>query len=174
MEAEQGLRELASSTSMEVVIIRPVLIYGPGVKANFLSMMKWLSRGVPLPLGAVHNRRSLVALDNLIDLIIVCLNHPLAANQTFLVSDGQDVSTTQLLRKMAEALRCRARLLPVPSSLLVAAARLLNKKSLSQRLCGNLQVDIEKNRALLGWTPPMSIEQGFALTAEHFQGHTEK
>ena len=174
MEAEEGLRTIAAETGMDVVIIRPVLVYGPGVKANFFNMIKLLNRGVVLPFGAINNKRSLVSLYNLVDLISVCLTHPAAANQTFLVSDGQDVSTTQLLRKMAEALRCRARLLPVPSSLLVAAARLLNKKSLSQRLCGNLQVDIEKNRELLGWTPPMSVEQGFALTAEHFQGHTEK
>ncbi|PJK34022.1 NAD-dependent dehydratase [Pseudomonas sp. S10E 269] len=174
MEAEEGLRSIAAETGMDVVIIRPVLVYGPGVKANFFNMMRWLSKGIILPFGAINNRRSLVSLYNLVDLISVCLEHPAAANQTFLVSDGEDVSTTQLLKRMSNALHCRARLLPVPSSLLVAAARILNKKPLSQRLCGNLQVDIEKNRLLLGWTPPMSVEQGFALTAESFQGRTDK
>jgi nucleoside-diphosphate-sugar epimerase len=168
MEAEQGLRELASSTSMEVVIIRPVLIYGPGVKANFLSMMKWLSKGVPLPLGAIHNRRSLVALDNLIDLIIVCLNHPLAANQTFLVSDGQDVSTTDLLRKTSHALCRPARLIPFPVWIMRSLALSLGKQALVQRLFDSLQVDISKNQQLLGWSPPMTLEQSLRKTARHF------
>jgi UDP-glucose 4-epimerase len=112
MEAEQGLQELAASTGMEVVIIRPVLVYGPGVKANFLSMMRWLNKGVPLPFGAIYNKRSLVALDNLVDLIVTCIDHPAAANQTFLVSDGEDLSTSELLGKMAMALGATARLLP--------------------------------------------------------------
>ncbi|PRA28243.1 UDP-glucose 4-epimerase family protein [Pseudomonas poae] len=173
MEAEEGLRSIAEAAGMSIVIIRPVLVYGPGVKANFFNMMKWLSKGVVLPFGAINNKRSLVSIYNLVDLIRVCLKHPAAANQTFLVSDGEDVSTTQLLKKMAKALRCDARLLPIPSGLLVAAAALLNKKSLSQRLCGNLQVDIQKNRSLLEWTPPMSVEQGFELTAADFQGRTK-
>src|SRR5690554_2902252 len=104
MEAEQRLREIAQQTGMEVVIIRPVLVYGPGVKANFRSMMNWLNKGVPLPLGAIHNKRSLVSLDNLVDLIVTCIDHPAAANQTFLVSDGEDLSTTEMLRRMGEAL----------------------------------------------------------------------
>jgi len=173
MEAEQGLRELASSSSMEVVIIRPVLIYGPGVKANFLSMMNWLSKGVPLPFGAIHNRRSLVALDNLIDLIITCLNHPAAANQTFLVSDGQDVSTTDLLRKTSDALRHPARLIPLPVCIMRVLAVSLGKQALSQRLFDSLQVDISKNKLLLDWTPPMSLEQSLAKTAQHFLESTK-
>jgi nucleoside-diphosphate-sugar epimerase len=168
LEAEQGLYELAESTGMEVVIIRPVLVYGPGVKANFLSMMRWLSRGIPLPLGAIHNRRSLVALGNLISLIVLCIDHPRAANQTFLVSDGEDVSTTDLLRKLACALGKPARLLPVPGWLLQGIAALLGRRSLSQRLFGSLQVDISKNQALLGWTPPVGLDQGLRLTAHHF------
>ncbi len=115
-EAEQGLRVLAAQTGMEVVIIRPPLVYGPGVKANFAAMMRWLKRGVPLPLGAIYNRRSLVALDNLVDFIVLCLTHPAAANQTFLVSDGEDVSTTGLLRRMGQAMGRPARLIPVPAS----------------------------------------------------------
>jgi nucleoside-diphosphate-sugar epimerase len=174
MEAEQRLRELALTTGMEVVIIRPVLVYGPGVKANFLSMMRWLHKGLPLPFGAIHNARSLVALDNLVDLTVLCLSHPAAANQTFMVSDGEDLSTTALLRKMASALERPARLLPVPAVLLNAAARMLGKRSLSQRLCGSLQVDIAKTRAVLGWTPPLSVEQALRLTASDYMENEKK
>lgn len=169
MEAEQGLREIASRTGMEVVIIRPPLVYGSGVKANFAAMMRWLRRGVPLPLGAIHNQRSLVALDNLVDLIVTCLTHPAAANQTFLVSDGEDVSTTELLRRMGQALDSRARLIPVPASVLKAAAALLGKRDMAQRLCGSLQVDIQKTRQLLGWTPPLTLDQGLKKAAEGFR-----
>jgi UDP-glucose 4-epimerase len=169
MEAEQGLREIASTSGMEVVIIRPVLVYGPGVRANFLSMMRWLDKGIPLPFGAIHNRRSLVALDNLADLIVTCVRHPAAANQTFLVSDGEDLSTTQLLTRMAQALGKSARLLPVPSVLLERGAQLLGKQSLSQRLCGSLQVDISKTRELLGWIPPISVDEALASTANYYK-----
>jgi len=166
MEAEQGLREIARQTGMEVVIIRPPLVYGPGVKANFATMMRWLKRGVPLPLGAIHNQRSLVALDNLVDLIVTCLTHPAAANQTFLVSDGEDVSTTELLRRMGLALGRPAHLIPVPASWLKLAAALLGKPDVAQRLCGSLQVDIEKTRRLLGWAPPLSLDEGLKRAAD--------
>lgn len=165
MEAEQGLREIARQTGMEVVIIRPPLVYGPGVKANFAAMMRWLKRGVPLPLGAIHNQRSLVALDNLVDLIMTCLTHPAAANQTFLVSDGEDVSTTELLRRMGQAMGCPVRLIPVPASWLKLAAAMVGKRDVAQRLCGSLQVDIEKTRRLLGWTPPLSLDEGLRRAA---------
>lgn len=168
MEAEQGLRALAAETGLEVVIIRPVLVYGPGVKANFLSMMRWLHKGVPLPFGAIHNRRSLVALDNLIDLIVTCIDHPAAANQTFLISDGEDLSTSELLRRMGVALGKPARLLPVPSRLLEVGAAMLGRRDLSQRLCGSLQVDIGKTRELLNWTPPVSVDDALRETAKHF------
>lgn len=171
MEAEQGLRQLSAETEMEVVIIRPVLVYGPGVKANFLNMMRWLDKGIPLPFGAIYNSRSLVALDNLVDLVVTCINHPAAANQTFLVSDGEDLSTTALLSKMAKALHKPARLIPVPSWVLQGGAALLGKKALSQRLCGSLQVDITKTRTLLGWTPPVSVDEALAATALHFREH---
>ena len=167
-EAEQGLRELAVATGMEVVIIRPVLVYGPGVKANFLNMMRWLSKGVPLPFGAIHNRRSLVSLDNLISLIVTCIDHPQAANQTFLVSDGEDVSTSDLLRKLGVALGKPARLLPIPVGLMSAVAAWVGKRSVAQRLFGSLEVDISKNQALLGWRPGVSLEQGLSRTAQHF------
>ena len=171
MEAEQGLRKLSAETGMEVVIIRPVLVYGPGVKANFLSMMRWLDKGIPLPFGAIYNDRSLVALDNLVDLVVTCINHPAAANQAFLVSDGEDLSTTALLRKMAKALHRPARLIPVPSWILEGGAALLGKRALCQRLCGSLQVDITKTRTLLGWTPPVSVDEALAATALHYREH---
>ena len=171
MEAEQGLLEIARQTGMEVVIIRPPLVYGPGVKANFAAMMRSLKRGVYLPLGAIHNQRSLVALDNLVDLIVTCLSHPTLANQTFLVSDGEDVSTTQLLRRMGQALGCPARLVPVPASVLKLAAALVGKRDVAQRLCWSLQVDIEKTRKLLGWTPPLTLDQGLRKAAEGFDTH---
>lgn len=168
-EAEQKLLALASGTGMEVVIIRPVLVYGPGVKANFESMMVWLSKGVPLPLGAIKkNKRSMVSLDNLVDLIALCTAHPAAANQVFLVSDGEDLSTTQLLQRTAKALGRRARLLPVPVWMLTLAARLVGKPAIAQRLCGSLQVDIEKTRVLLGWKAPVSVDEGLGKTARHF------
>lgn len=168
MEAEQALRAVASETGMEVVIIRPVLVYGPGVKANFRSMMSWLSKGVPLPLGATGNKRSLVAVDNLVDLIATCIEHPAAANQTFLVSDGEDLSTTQLLQRMGSALGRPARLLPVPAGLLQAVAAMLGRRAIAQRLCGSLQVDITKTRELLGWTPPVSVDDALRRTARAF------
>ena len=160
MEAEKGLRQIASETGLEVVIIRPPLVYGPGVKANFAALMRAVQRGWPLPLGALHNQRSLVALDNLVDFIVTCVAHPQAANQTFLVSDGQDLSTTELVRGMAQAAGVPARLLPVPVWALQAGASLLGKGDAVQRLCGNLQVDISKARSLLGWVPPVSVEEG--------------
>ncbi|MCL6419730.1 UDP-glucose 4-epimerase family protein [Aestuariirhabdus haliotis] len=168
MEAEQGLRNIADSSNMEVVIIRPVLVYGPEVKANFHTMMKWLYKGVPLPLGSINNSRSLVALDNLVDLIVHCIDCPTAANQTFLVSDGEDLSTTELLRKMSRALGKPDRLIPMPSILLKFVAALFGKRSMSQRLCGSLQVDITKTQELLKWTPPVSVETALQNTADHF------
>lgn len=169
MEAEIGLRAIAQQTGMEVVIIRPPLVYGPGVKANFASMVRWLQRGVPLPLGAVNNRRSLVALDNLVDLIITCLDHPAAANQTFMVSDGEDVSTTELLRRMGAALGKPARLIPVPPRLMALAAGLVGKPDIALRLFASLQVDTAPTRQLLDWKPPVSLDQGLLQVARHVQ-----
>jgi nucleoside-diphosphate-sugar epimerase len=167
-EAEDALRQLASETSMDVVIIRPPLIYGPGVKANFKSMMYWLDKGIPLPLGAIDNQRSLVALDNLIDLIVTCIRHPAAANQTFLAGDGEDLSTTELLRRMAAALGKKAWLVPVPSFLLVWGARLVGKQAIAQRLCGSLQIDISKACELLGWKPPVSMDEALRKAAQYY------
>jgi nucleoside-diphosphate-sugar epimerase len=166
-EAEQSLIRISADTGMEVVIIRPPLVYGPGVKANFESMMRWLERGFPLPLAAVtQNRRSLVALDNLVDLIMTCLSHPAAANQTFLVSDGEDLSTAGLLKRMGIALSHPARLFYVPPAMLKFGAQVVKKPGIYQRLCGSLQLDITKTRRLLGWTPPVSVDEGLRRAAE--------
>jgi nucleoside-diphosphate-sugar epimerase len=159
-EAEQGLRQLAAETGMELVIIRPPLVYGPGVKGNFASMMKLISMGLPLPLGAIHNQRTLVALDNLVDLIVTCIGHPAAANEVFLAGDGQDLSTTELLRGVAIAMGKQLNLLPVPQSLLMLGATLLGKREVAKRLLGSLQLDISKTKKLLAWEPPISVEEG--------------
>lgn len=167
-EAEDGLFEIGRNTGIEVVVIRPPLVYGPGVKANFEAMMRWLARGLPLPLGAIRNRRTLVGLDNLVDLIATCLEHPAAAGEIFLAGDDEDLSTTDLLRRLAAALGVRARLLPVPASMLETGAALLGKRAVAQRLCGSLQVDIGKARRLLGWMPPVAVDEGLRRTAAHF------
>jgi len=159
-EAEQGLRQLASETGLEVVIIRPPLVYGPGVKGNFASMIKLVEKGLPLPLGAIHNKRSLVGIDNLVDLIIHCIDHPAAANQVFLAGDGEDLSTTELLRGVGNAMGKPARLIPVPAGLLQFGATLLGRKAMGQRLLGSLQVDISKTCELLDWKPPYTVEKG--------------
>lgn len=166
-EAEAGLRLLSDETGMEVVIIRPPLVYGPGVKGNFSSLLRWVARGLPLPLGsATTNRRSLVSLDNLVDLILTCVDHPMAANQTLLVSDGEDLSTADLLRRIGKALNRRARLIPVPVSVLITASSLLGKSSIAQRLLGSLQVDISKTCTLLNWKPPVSVDEGLRRAAQ--------
>ncbi len=167
-EAEQGLREIEAQTGMEVVIVRPPLIYGPGVKANFAAMLRWVARSVPLPLGSIYNARSLVALDNLVDLLITCLKHPAAAGQTFLVSDGEDVSTTDLLRRTAKAFGKKAFLFPVPVFLLESGAALLGKRAEAKRLCRSLQLDISKTRSLLGWAPPLSVDEGLRRATKGF------
>lgn len=172
LEAEQGLHELSAATRMEVVIIRPPLVYGPGVKANFLAMMRWLQRGVPLPLGSIDNVRSLVAVDNLVDLLCVCTTHPAAAGQVFLVSDDDDVSTTELLTRMSRALRKPARLLPVPPVLLRSAAALIGRNAIADRLLGSLQLDIQHTKQILGWTPPSTMHAELQKTAESFLNET--
>jgi len=159
-EAEQGLHRVAETTGLEVVIIRPPLVYGPGVKANFAALMRVVKSGVPLPLGSIHNKRSLVSLDNLVDFINTCTAHPAAGNQTFLISDGQDLSTTDLIRGIARAANVSARLLPVPVSWVRMAGCLLGRKNAIDRLCGNLQVDSSKASNLLGWMPPLSVDEG--------------
>ncbi len=159
-QAEEELKRLAHQHAMEFVIIRSPLVYGPGVKANFASLMRLVARAWPLPLGGIHNQRSLVGLGNLVDFIATCVAHPNAANQTFLVSDGQDLSTTELVRAMACAAGVTARLLPVPAGLLLLAGTCLGQGAAIHRLCDSLQVDIAKARTLLGWVPPHSVSSG--------------
>lgn len=168
-EAEIGLRKIAAKKGMEVVIIRPPLVYGPGVKGNFASMVKWINRGLPLPLGGINrNKRSLVFVDNLVDLIITCIEHPNAANQTFLVSDDEDISTTNLLANIASSLDVPNRLIPIPSSWITAVSKLIGKPGISQRLCGSLHVDISITKELLSWQPPFSISESIKKTVHMF------
>ena len=166
-EAEAQLKQVAQETGMELTIIRPPLIYGPGVKGNFASLVRWVHRGLPLPLGGVtHNRRSLVGLDNLVDLILVCADHPKAANQTFLISDGEDLSTTELLKRIGKALKQPARLLWVPAGAISFMAGLVGKKVISQRLLGSLQVDINKTCEMLDWKPSVAVDEGLRKAVE--------
>ena len=164
-EAELALSEISAETGMSVVVIRPPLVYGPGVKANFRALMRAVAQGLPLPFGAVDNRRSLVALDNLVDFIIRCAEHPDAVNETFLVSDGEDLSTADLIRRLARAMGRRARLVPVPPSVLMALATIVRRQDAAQRLLGSLQVDISKARRMLAWTPPITVDEGLRRAA---------
>lgn len=169
-EAEIALRDLGQTSSMEIVIIRPPLVYGPNVRANFATLMQAVIQGWPLQLGAINNQRSFVSLYNLVDLIALCIDHPLAANEIFLVSDGQDLSTPSLVRRIAEIEGVKARLIPVPVWILKAGGILCGRRPLVQRLCSNLQLDISKTQKMLGWTPPLSIDEGLRQTllpAEH-------
>ena len=160
LEAELALQEIAASTGLEVVIVRPPLVYGPGVRANFLRLMNLVQRGLPLPLGGLNNRRSLVALDNLVDLLICCARHPAAVGETFLVSDDDDLSTPDLLRRIGAAMGVPVRLVPMPRWLLLQGARLIGRRGEAERLLGSLQVDIRHTRELLGWEPPISVDEG--------------
>lgn len=166
LEAERGLNSIACETQMEVVIIRPPLVYGPGVKANFSNLIKLVKTGVPLPLGAIKNKRSFVALENLVDLVITCIHHPNAANEIFLVSDGEDISTTELLKRISKSIGQSNRLIPIPSNWLQNAAILFGKKDIAIRLLSSLQVDNEKSRILLEWEPPLSLDEGLNKVIE--------
>lgn len=164
-EAEIGLRQVAAETGLELVIIRPPLVYGPGVRANFAALMRAVGRGVPLPLGAIRNRRSMVALDNLVDFIVTCLLHPKAGGEAFFVSDGEDLSTTDLIHRMARAMGRPARLLPVPAPLVMAIASLCGQRAAAQRLVETLQVDIGKARTVLSWNPPVAVDEALRRAA---------
>ncbi|KTD35909.1 UDP-glucose 4-epimerase [Legionella nautarum] len=170
-EAERGLQRIAKESNMEIVIIRPPLVYGPSAKGNFHRLIHWLKKGIPLPLGAINNKRSFVSIDNLLSLILTCIEHPAAANQIFLVSDGEDISTTVLLKKMSQIMKQPARLLPIPQSMLSLVANLLGRKDDLQRLCGSLQIDITKTREVLGWKPEVSMEETLRLIVEQSRLH---
>lgn len=175
VEAEKQLFLLAQETGLEVVVIRPTLVYGPGVKANFAALMNLVSKGVPLPFGCIkNNRRSLVSVTNLVDLIVTCIDHPKAANQTFLVSDDYDISTSEMVSQMAKALGKSLWQLPVPKWCYKLAGKVFNKQDVVGRLLDSLQVDITHTKETLDWTPPQSLEQGFKQTAEAFLKSQQK
>ena len=163
-EAEQGLRRIVQGTGLEVVVLRPPLVYGPGVKANFLRLMRMVQRGWPLPLGAIRNRRSLLYLGNFVDAIRLCIEHPAAAGQTFLLDDGEPVSTPELIRALAGAMGRPARLLAVPVGVLEWSGALLGRRAAVARLTGSLCVDSSAIRSRLGWVPPFTMEAGLAAT----------
>lgn len=167
--AEQGLWAIARETGLEIVVLRPPLVYGPGVGANFQRMLAWVARGWPLPFGRVKNRRSLLFVDNLVDAIAVCLAHPAAAGKTYLVSDGEDVSTPELIRRLAEPLGRTARLPPLPPSWLAWAANLLGRGAELDRLLGSLAVDSGAIRRDLGWRPPFTLDQGLEATCREWK-----
>ena len=162
-KAEKGLQKISKQYGMEFVIIRPTLIYGPGVKGNFQKIISLVKTGIPLPLGAIHNKRSFIAIDNLIDLIIVCLKHPAASNQIFLAADGEDLSTTQLIKELANVASKRLFLIPLPIFILKMFALILGKKIIIDRLIQSLQVDISKSQNLLNWRPKKSLSEGLRL-----------
>ncbi len=168
-EAELGLKKISQETGLEVVIIRPPLIYGPGVKANFLKMMRWVERGIPLPLGSIQNQRSLLGIDNLIDFIHVCLTHPKAAGQTFLVSDDHDLSTTELLKGIACSMGQSSKLVAIPQRALKWILGVLGQRRIAERLCGSLQLDIQPTKDQLGWQPPYSVEDQLIKTSQAYQ-----
>lgn len=168
-DAEEGLRQLAASHGMDFVIIRPPLVYGPGVKGNFLSLLRIVKKRLPLPFGAIGNRRSMIFVGNLTDFIALCCVHPDAANEVFLVSDDQDLSTTQLLRQLAAGLGVSAPLISIPAAVLALGFKLLRREEMAERLLGDMVLDIEKTKRLLGWTPPHSVAVGIQETAEDFQ-----
>lgn len=173
-EAETGLFAMGRDTGMEIVVVPPPLVYGPGVKGNFAQLLCWVRRGVPLPLGAVNNRRSLVGLDNLIDLLVKCLDHPQAAGKVFLVSDGEDLSTTALLRRVAEAMGQRSLLLPVPPMMLRLGARVLRRPDVARRLLDSLQIDMTFTQETLAWNPPMSVDEQLRRTVAPFLARQTK
>lgn len=171
-EAELALKELAETTGLEVVIVRPPLIYGPGVRANFLRLMQLVKTGLPLPLGAIHNRRSMVSVDNLVDLLITCASHPAAPGQVFMASDDKDVSISELLRMLAKAMGKRSYLLSIPSGLIASLAALLGQSAVANRLLGSLQVDITHTKSTLHWQPPVSMEHTLKQTVADYLAHS--
>ena len=173
-EAEIALLQFGRAHGLDVVIVRPPLVYGPGVKANFHSLMRLVKLGVPLPLGRIENKRSIVAVENLVDLLILCTSHPKAVGQTFMVSDGQDVSIGELVSMIGIAMDKKVRLLPVPLSLMCGVARVLGKEAVIGRLSGSLQLDISTTRTMLEWTPPLATQAALNVTVAHFMAQQIK
>jgi nucleoside-diphosphate-sugar epimerase len=169
-EAEQGLAKVSAETSMETVIVRPPLVYGPGVRGNFLQLLKAIHRGIPLPLGSIQNRRSLIYCGNLVDALVRCAHEPRAANRTYLISDGEDMSTPELITRLGTAMKAAVRLWPVPVSVLRGLGLITGQRGAVDRLAGSLQVDSSKIRQELAWHPPFSVDQGLEDTAAWFRG----
>ena len=163
LDAEKALWQIQKETDLEIVIIRPPLVYGPNAPGNFRSIAKLISKSIPLPFGAINNKRSFISVGNLVDFICICINHPNAGNQLFLVSDGQDVSTSEFMRLMARSMRKSTFLLPIPEKVLYVFFKLLGKGELSTKLLGSLQVDISKSRNCLSWSPPLSMEESLDI-----------
>ena len=170
-EAEQALRNTSDAAGLEIVILRPPLVYGQGVKANFLRLLDMVNKNIPLPLSMVNNKRSMIYIGNLVDAIIKCIEHPNAVNKTFLVSDGQDISTPDLIRMIAGAMGKKARLFPCPAPLLKMIGNVAGKSDEIERLTGSLQIDSAKIRRELSWTPPFTMEQGLRMTADWFMSN---
>ena len=163
-EAEEALKKISKDTGMELVIIRSPLVYGPNVKANFLKMMQFIKRGIPLPLGAIQNKRSLISIDNLVDFITTAISHPKAAHQTFLISDDEDISTTDLLRRIGKHIGKPVRLIPLHPKILSFLFKILGRQDFGDRLLGSLEVDITKAKKLLAWSPPKTLDEGLRAT----------
>jgi nucleoside-diphosphate-sugar epimerase len=170
LEAERVLRHVAAETGLQVTLVRPPLIYGPGVQGNFLRLIQWIDKGLPLPLANVDNRRSLIALDNLVDFLVLCIHHPAAVGQTFLISDGEDLSTPELMRRIADAMGRPLRLWPMPPTLLRLIAGAIGKRHWFDKLCGSLQIDASRAREVLGWRPPAPMDQALSLTVAWHRG----
>lgn len=168
LEAEQGLLEIAKSSSMELVIVRPPLVYAGHAPGNFHRLLKLVRSELPLPFAAVENRRSMIALENLVDFISLCIEHPAAANELFLISDGMDLSTSDMIRYLAAGMGCKTRLFPMPDVLMRKVAQLLGRAAMYTQLCGSLTIDSSKARELLGWTPPMTAEQALLKAGHDF------
>ena len=173
-EAELSLRNISRETGLEYVVIRPPLVYGPGVKGNFLRILRLVERGIPLPLASVNNRRSFIAIDNLTELIVKCVLHPEAAGQCFLAADGEDLSTAELFRRLACAIGRPSRLLPCPPGFLYYAAKIIGKEAVANRLLGSLRIDADKARRVLGWSPVVTVDEGLARTAFWYKKNQKK
>lgn len=170
-KAEEGLHQLQEQGQLLTVIIRPPLVYGPGVPGNFLRFLRLVDFGVPLPLGMINNKRSFVGLNNLVDFIMVCLRNPAASGETFFVSDGEDLSTPELIRRIASSWGIRRYLLPVPYKLLLMLASALGKKETLEKLCQSFQLDITKSRNLLNWSPPFSVDEELGPTIKWYENN---
>jgi UDP-glucose 4-epimerase len=166
LDAEKAVLRVAARTGLEVVVVRPPLVYGPGVKGNFAFLAKWIRRGWPLPFSALHNQRSLIALGNLVDLLLLCTRHLAARGETFLAADGKDVSIAELCRGIGAAVDRPVRLFPVPTKVFESVAKLAGRQAIAKSLCSSLQVDASKVRARLGWSPPLGLDEGLRLAVE--------